>query len=89
MRAAVELGHTLGLHVVAEGIESREMLDLVAGLGCDIGQGYFISTPKPADKLAFRPPEASLRSSAATNGSSRRRGSRGQRLERSREHHRA
>jgi predicted signal transduction protein with EAL and GGDEF domain len=30
------------------------MLDLVTELGCDVGQGYFIATPKPPQKLSFR-----------------------------------
>jgi diguanylate cyclase (GGDEF)-like protein len=54
VKATVELGHALGLRVVAEGIDSQETLDLVSGLGCDIAQGYFIATPKPAHKLALR-----------------------------------
>lgn len=55
VKATIDLGHALGLRVVAEGIESQEMLDLVSGLGCDVGQGFFIGAPKPADKFAFRP----------------------------------
>jgi diguanylate cyclase (GGDEF)-like protein len=54
VRATVELGHALGLRVVAEGIDSQQTLDLVTELGCDMAQGYFIGTPKPANKLSFR-----------------------------------
>jgi diguanylate cyclase (GGDEF)-like protein len=54
VRATIELGHALGLSVVAEGIESRATLELVSELGCDRGQGYFIGTPKPASRLALR-----------------------------------
>jgi EAL domain-containing protein (putative c-di-GMP-specific phosphodiesterase class I) len=49
------------LRIVAEGIEDRATLDLLYELGCDIGQGYFISKPKPADHLAFSPQLAGLR----------------------------
>jgi EAL domain-containing protein (putative c-di-GMP-specific phosphodiesterase class I) len=39
---------------VAEGIEDVATLDLLAGYGCDVAQGYCISRPMPADELAFR-----------------------------------
>jgi diguanylate cyclase (GGDEF)-like protein len=55
VRATIELAHTMGLRVVAEGIEDDATLTLLAELGCDIGQGYFISKPKPAAEFAFRP----------------------------------
>jgi EAL domain-containing protein (putative c-di-GMP-specific phosphodiesterase class I) len=48
LRSSIELGHALGLTVVAEGIESRAELDLLAGLGCDEIQGYYFSRPMPA-----------------------------------------
>ncbi len=54
VRATIELGHSLGLRVVAEGIEDQNTLDLLADIGCDLAQGYFIGKPKPANKLAFR-----------------------------------
>jgi PAS domain S-box-containing protein len=47
VRIIVMLAHTLGLKVVAEGIENREQLDLLRALKCNFGQGYFFS--KPAD----------------------------------------
>jgi EAL domain-containing protein (putative c-di-GMP-specific phosphodiesterase class I) len=40
--------------VVAEGIEDVETLDLLGELGCDLAQGYFISRPTPANRLAFK-----------------------------------
>ena len=58
VRATIELGHAMGLRIVAEGIEDQETLELLSELGCDLGQGYFISRPKPADQLAFRPAPA-------------------------------
>lgn len=58
VRAAIDLGHALGLRVVAEGIEDGATLELLSKLGCDIAQGYRIGKPKPADELAFRSPPA-------------------------------
>ncbi len=53
IRATIELGHALGLRIVAEGIEDSATLELLSGLGCDLGQGYYISTPKPAGLLTL------------------------------------
>jgi diguanylate cyclase (GGDEF)-like protein len=53
VRATINLGHEMGLRVVAEGIEDLETLDLLSDLGCDLAQGYYISRPAPADKLSF------------------------------------
>jgi diguanylate cyclase (GGDEF)-like protein len=54
VRATIELGHAMGLRVVAEGIEDAATLQVLSELGCDSAQGYFISMPKPAEELAFR-----------------------------------
>ena len=53
--ATIDLGHALGLRVVAEGIEDQETLDLLTRLGCDLAQGYFIGRPVPASQLVLRP----------------------------------
>ena len=58
VRATIELGHALGLRIVAEGIEDSATLELLSGLGCDLGQGYYISTPKPANLLTLVPAES-------------------------------
>jgi len=50
--STVALGHALGLRVVAEGIEDRATWDLLAGMGCDVAQGYYLSRPLPPDALA-------------------------------------
>jgi diguanylate cyclase (GGDEF)-like protein len=55
VRATIELGHALGLRIVAEGIEDSATLELLSSLGCDLGQGYYISTPKPASLLTLKP----------------------------------
>jgi predicted signal transduction protein with EAL and GGDEF domain len=52
VRLILDLGHNLGLRVVAEGVESAEVLDYLARLGCDIAQGYFMSRPVPAAQIA-------------------------------------
>ena len=54
VRSTIELGHAMGLRIVAEGIEDETTLKLLADLGCDVVQGYCISIPKPANELAFR-----------------------------------
>ena len=46
------MAHALGLHVVAEGVETDEQQALLKRLGCDHAQGYFFSRPVPADRLA-------------------------------------
>ncbi len=43
--AIVELGRALGLHVIAEGIETRDELDRLRRVGCRVGQGYLFSRP--------------------------------------------
>jgi diguanylate cyclase (GGDEF)-like protein len=48
VRATIELGHALGLLVVAEGIETLALLELLALLGCDRAQGYFTGRPVSA-----------------------------------------
>jgi diguanylate cyclase (GGDEF)-like protein len=47
----VEIGHALGLAVVAEGVETREAWSILAGWGCDYAQGFYVANPRPADEL--------------------------------------
>ena len=49
IRLIVGLAKTIGLKVVAEGIETREQLDLLREIGCDLGQGYYFSKPMDFD----------------------------------------
>nr|WP_297429636.1 EAL domain-containing protein [uncultured Actinotalea sp.] len=51
----VRLGQTLGLDVVAEGVETPAQADALAGLGCRHGQGYLWSRPVPAEAFAVLP----------------------------------
>ncbi len=61
-RAIVELGRTLGLHVVAEGIEQPDQAEWLMGLGCAYGQGYLFSRPLGVDATeAYLAADASRR----------------------------
>jgi diguanylate cyclase (GGDEF)-like protein len=51
VRATIELGHALGLRIVAEGVEDGAALELLCALGCDLAQGYEIGRPVPAAEL--------------------------------------
>jgi diguanylate cyclase len=52
VHSVIDLGHNLGLRVVAEGVETDEVLAHLADRGCDLVQGYVLSRPIPLDKLA-------------------------------------
>jgi diguanylate cyclase (GGDEF)-like protein len=45
VRSVIQLGHSLGLRVVAEGIEDEPTIERLTALGADVGQGYFIARP--------------------------------------------
>jgi diguanylate cyclase len=47
--STIELAHSMGLRVVAEGVEEPDAWNLLRNLGCDYAQGYLISHPLPAD----------------------------------------
>ena len=51
IRSTIELGRSLGLTVVAEGIETAEQWEKLVELGCRYGQGYFLSPPVPVEQL--------------------------------------
>lgn len=50
-QAVINLGHSLGLRVIAEGVETMEHLDLLRAYGCEEMQGYLFSKPKPAAEI--------------------------------------
>ena len=52
VRATIELAHTLDLKVVAEGVETLAVCELLAEMNCDHVQGYYISHPLDADQVA-------------------------------------
>ena len=51
-RVTIDLGHSLGLDVVAEGVEDKDTYDWLKTLGCEVCQGYFVS--RPLDASAFK-----------------------------------
>ncbi|MES2103833.1 MAG: EAL domain-containing protein [Pseudomonadota bacterium] len=51
VRSTIDLGHNMGLRVVAEGVENKDVMLLLREMGCDQAQGYFISKPMPAEQL--------------------------------------
>ncbi|MBA2286964.1 MAG: EAL domain-containing protein [Ktedonobacteraceae bacterium] len=51
VRSTVLMAHRLGVRVVAEGVENQETWDLLASMGCDIAQGYYLSRALPAPEL--------------------------------------
>lgn len=68
VRSTIELAHSLGLSVVAEGVELPKILVELEDMGCDVAQGYLIARPMPLDKLqsflAFANPGYGLRHAA-------------------------
>jgi len=50
-RAIIAMGHSLGLHVVAEGVERRDQLEFLRREGCDEYQGYWFAKPMPEEAL--------------------------------------
>lgn len=52
VRATIELGGSLGLDVVAEGVEDAQIWQILNRLGCSAAQGYFLSRPMPAAEVA-------------------------------------
>ena len=52
VKATIELAHTLDLKVVAEGVETLAVYDLLANMDCDFVQGYYISRPLESEQVA-------------------------------------
>jgi EAL domain-containing protein (putative c-di-GMP-specific phosphodiesterase class I) len=50
-RTIIGLGHSLGMRVIAEGVETASQRDLLTGMDCDAFQGYYFGRPMPADEL--------------------------------------
>jgi len=56
LRSLVQLGHSLGMMVIAEGIEEPAVLAQLRDVGCDVAQGYLLGRPGPGDLDAHREP---------------------------------
>ncbi|HCF99122.1 MAG TPA: hypothetical protein DEV93_01095 [Chloroflexi bacterium] len=53
VRYIIDLGHNLGLRVVAEGVEDDETWNMLEAMGCDVVQGFFVSRPLNLSDLSF------------------------------------
>jgi len=51
-QAIISMAHSLKLEVVAEGVETKDQLELLKSQSCDIIQGYLFSKPVPVDEIA-------------------------------------
>jgi diguanylate cyclase (GGDEF)-like protein len=51
IKSMIDLAHSLDLKVVAEGVETKALLDLLEGMNCNYAQGYHIARPLPVDEL--------------------------------------
>ena len=52
VRSTIDLAHNLSLQVVAEGVEDQQTMDELAGLGCNVAQGFHLSRPLPPQDFA-------------------------------------
>jgi diguanylate cyclase (GGDEF)-like protein/PAS domain S-box-containing protein len=53
VRSTIELAHGLGMKVVAEGVETRAVMERLSQLGCDVAQGYYLGRPMPPEEFAL------------------------------------
>jgi EAL domain-containing protein (putative c-di-GMP-specific phosphodiesterase class I) len=51
VKATIDLAHNLGLKVVAEGVETKDIAQKLGALGCDVLQGYLFSRPIPGSEF--------------------------------------
>ena len=52
VRMVIELAHTLGMDVIAEGVESADQAELLAEMGCDMAQGFYFARPMPPEEAS-------------------------------------
>ncbi len=62
--ATILLAHRVGLRIVAEGVETEEVLDMLRQLGCDSVQGFLLHRPAPAAEVSARLRESALHATA-------------------------
>ncbi|MGO8960385.1 MAG: putative bifunctional diguanylate cyclase/phosphodiesterase [Streptosporangiaceae bacterium] len=67
-RTIVQVGHDLGIEIVAEGIERPEQLELLRAMGCGLGQGYLVARPMAADAIESMAPELMMAHPADRGG---------------------
>ena len=62
VRSTIDLAHSLGVQVVAEGVEDAQTWELLSAMGCDFVQGFFVSHPIPGNELGLwlRAPKCAL-----------------------------
>ena len=74
VRSVIDLAHNLGFEVVAEGVETEQILAELTTLGCDIAQGYHLARPMPpaaaATSSASEDPASAARALTRTSRSS-------------------
>jgi diguanylate cyclase (GGDEF)-like protein/PAS domain S-box-containing protein len=58
VRMSIDLCHTMGVEVLAEGVETSEQAALLRDVGCDMGQGYYFAQPLLGEELAERLPQS-------------------------------
>jgi len=58
--AIIAMAHSIGMRVIAEGVESREQFDLLQQRGCDLVQGFLVARPMPAGAVAGFQPDPAL-----------------------------
>lgn len=63
IKTIITLGHSLGLKLIAEGVETRDQLVMLEGLGCEEMQGYLLGKPQPQVELSLILNEAKMRTS--------------------------
>jgi diguanylate cyclase (GGDEF)-like protein len=49
--AVINMAHALGLVTIADGVETRDQLEQLKGVGCDVGQGFYFARPRPSEAI--------------------------------------
>jgi EAL domain-containing protein (putative c-di-GMP-specific phosphodiesterase class I) len=52
VRMVIDLAHTLGMRIIAEGVEGEEQAEQLIEMGCDLGQGYHFAEPLPPEEAS-------------------------------------